>query len=138
MNGYDIVEYIKERSVTNLDAINRTYNFLNDLNDITYITKIEDIPDLIVVVTCEYCDNNRDEIEDVLNEFIKEFNEDKFKYISNIKIIYDDLCIEENICPICGNNLKTYSELESRGEYFGYQCSEKVNEVRCETCGFTL
>lgn len=60
-------------------------------------------------------------------ELINDFDRDQ----------YENYMIGKNTCPRCGGKLLVHRWKEDRREYFGFPCSEDMEELWCEDCNET-
>ena len=66
-----------------------------------------------------------------------EINPRKFFYDLSKEV--EDFGLENEKCPLCGNDLITATHAEYRGEYCGSDCYEEMVVLECEDsyCNFT-
>ena len=82
---------------------------------------------------------NDEETIIVLNELIREIENDPKKYINKLFEELEDFSSSKHLCPLCSGRLITKSYEESRGEYQGLNCSETMYERECSNpeCSYT-
>ena len=67
--------------------------------------------------------------EDISSLFLE------IKHPFQILIAFDNMAIENNICPSCGEEIITKEHEEPRGDFMGSPCYESMYERYCPSCG---
>lgn len=58
----------------------------------------------------------------------------EIRYPFQILIAFDDMAMDNNICPNCGKDIITEEHRESR-DFMGSSCYESIYERYCPNCG---
>ena len=62
----------------------------------------------------------------------------EIKYPVQILLAFDNMAIDNNICPNCGKEIITKEYEEFRGDFMGSPCYESIYEIYCPNCGEEL
>ena len=65
------------------------------------------------------------------NDLIMEIDYNPKKYINDLTEECEEEGLEQNICPLCGEDLNMKAYDEERGEYQGSPCNETEYVVNC-------
>ena len=68
-------------------------------------------------------------------EFINEMINDN-KFMQDLKLLYNNMCDYNSLCPECLNQIDYIVSEEPRGEAFGYPVYEHVYQIFCRVCGW--
>lgn len=126
----EILNYIKENSISNIEIFNKYIDIIEDLNNITILNH-NNIPELIKTIIKQQCDGHLEEIKDYYDEFKELFNNNKQRFIESMEETLQLFCNKENICCFCGSELAFGTYSEDRGEYLGCPCSERMYIKHC-------
>ena len=74
-----------------------------------------------------------------INELIGNIEINPRKFFYDLSKEVEDFGLENEKCPLCGNDLITATHAEYRGEYCGSDCYEEMVVLECEDsyCNFT-
>lgn len=130
----EIFEYIERLNNGNAREVVLDVNgLIKELDEIS-VMLFSNIPEHVQNSIVVFCNNNKDEVNEELEEFINEFNSDSNKLLDDIRLQLKDYAMYEGVCSNCGYEIEISSYLEER-EYFGAECNENFTEGFCVNCG---
>ena len=93
----------------------------------------------VFVAVANYYNNEPEIVIQEINELIGNIEINPRKFFYDLSKEVEDFGLENEKCPLCGNDLITATHAEYRGEYCGSDCYEEMVVLECEDsyCNFT-
>ena len=93
----------------------------------------------VFVAVANYYNYEHEIVIQEINELIGNIEINPRKFFYDLSKEVEDFGLENEKCPLCGNDLITATHAEYRGEYCGSDCYEEMVVLECEDsyCNFT-